>query len=60
MHPALDSVAHRPWPLPAGPWVMVQVWHDLLFAHWPIAFESLRPLVPPQLNGIRLRFFESE
>jgi uncharacterized protein YqjF (DUF2071 family) len=49
MHPALESVAHRPWPVPAGPWVMVQVWHDLLFAHWPIAFESLRPLVPPQL-----------
>jgi len=37
-------VAHRPWPVPAGPWVMVQVWHDLLFAHWPIAFESLQPL----------------
>ena len=50
MHPALESVAHRPWPVPAGPWVMVQVWHDLLFAHWPIAFESLRPLVPPQLQ----------
>lgn len=49
MHPALESVAHRPWPVPAGPWVMVQVWHDLLFAHWPVAFESLRPLVPPQL-----------
>jgi len=29
---------------------MVQVWHDLLFAHWPIAFESLRPLVSPQLH----------
>lgn len=29
---------------------MVQVWHDLLFAHWPIAFESLRGLVPPQLD----------
>jgi uncharacterized protein len=50
MHPALESVAHRPWPVPAGPWVMVQVWHDLLFAHWPIVFESLRPLVPPQLH----------
>jgi len=51
MHPALESVAHRPWPVPAGPWVMVQVWHDLLFAHWPIAFESLRPLVPAQLQS---------
>lgn len=29
---------------------MGQVWHDLLFAHWPVTFESLRPLVPPQLH----------
>ena len=29
---------------------MVQVWHDLLFAHWPIAFESLQSVVPPQLH----------
>lgn len=27
---------------------MVQTWHDLLFAHWPIAPEKLRPLVPPE------------
>jgi uncharacterized protein len=49
MHPALRCVAHRPWPLPSGPWVMVQTWHDLLFAHWPIALAALRPVVPPQL-----------
>ena len=36
---------------------MAQVWHDLLFAHWPVAFESLRPLVPPQLA---LERFESQ
>jgi uncharacterized protein len=29
---------------------MAQVWHDLLFAHWAIAFEMLRPLVPAQLH----------
>ena len=28
---------------------MAQTWHDLLFAHWPIAAEILRPLVPPEL-----------
>jgi uncharacterized protein YqjF (DUF2071 family) len=28
---------------------MVQIWNDLLFAHWPVAPELLRPLVPPQL-----------
>lgn len=51
MSPAeiLEHTAHRPWPLPRGPWIGVQVWHDLLFAHWPISAEQLRPLVPPQL-----------
>lgn len=50
MHPALHSVSHRPWPLPTGPWVLAQTWHDLLFAHWPIPIEVMRPLVPPQLE----------
>ncbi len=49
MHPALDSVSHRPWPLPGGLWVMAQAWHDLLFAHWPVEAEFLRALVPAQL-----------
>lgn len=39
--------AHRPWPMPRGPWVLRQTWHDLLFAHWPVAVSSLRHLVPP-------------
>ena len=30
------QVFHRPWPLPNGPWIMTQSWHDLLFAHWPV------------------------
>jgi uncharacterized protein len=50
MHPALRSVTHRPWPLPVGPWVMTQTWHDLLFAHWPIAVDFMRSLVPGQLE----------
>lgn len=33
-----------------GQWVMKQEWHDVLFAHWAIAQETLRPLVPPQLE----------
>lgn len=28
---------------------MAQTWHDLLFAHWPLPPEALRPLVPRQL-----------
>jgi len=49
VHPALKSVAHRPWPLPAGPWVMAQTWHDLLFAHWPVETQAVRRLVPAEL-----------
>jgi hypothetical protein len=50
MHPALLAVGHRPWPLPFGPWVMMQTWHDLLFAHWPISAATMRELVPSQLE----------
>jgi uncharacterized protein YqjF (DUF2071 family) len=28
---------------------MTQTWHDLLFAHWPLPPQVLRPLVPAQL-----------
>src|SRR5262245_30294179 len=45
----LREAGHRPWPLPRGPWVMTQTWHDLLFAHWPVDFDALRTRVPPQL-----------
>ncbi len=45
----LQAIDHRPWPLPAGPWIMTQTWHELLFAHWPIKPSELRPFVPPSL-----------
>jgi uncharacterized protein YqjF (DUF2071 family) len=47
---ALRYVAHRPWPLPSDPWVMKQIWHDLLFAHWPLPPDKMRPHIPPQLT----------
>ncbi|HXI56342.1 MAG TPA: DUF2071 domain-containing protein [Polyangia bacterium] len=50
MHPAFARTDHRPWPLPTGPWVGRQTWHDLLFAHWPVPAARLRPLVPPSLE----------
>jgi uncharacterized protein YqjF (DUF2071 family) len=50
MTAVLQEVTDRPWPLPAGPWVMAQTWHDLLFAHWPAETAALRPLLPPQLQ----------
>lgn len=49
MHPLLKVVDHRPWPLPEGRGVMHQTWNDLLFAHWPVAPATLRPLVPSAL-----------
>ena len=42
----VKEIAHRPWPLPATPWIMRQSWHDLLFAHWPIDPAALRAVVP--------------
>lgn len=50
MDEILKHTEHRPWPLPRGPWIMRQVWHDLLFAHWPVAMEELRALIPAQLE----------
>lgn len=44
------SVGHRPWPLPSMPWIMFQSWRRLLFAHWRISTDALRPLVPKELE----------
>ena len=38
----LAETAHRPWPLPARPWLMGQTWVDLLFAHWPVPAEVMQ------------------
>src|SRR3954451_7648725 len=35
---------------PPGPWFMTQTWHNLLFAHWPVTPELLRPLVLEALD----------
>lgn len=50
MHPLLAQTGHRPIPLPNKPWIMVQNWHDLLFAHWEIPAEQIRRLVPANLE----------
>jgi uncharacterized protein len=46
----LRETAHRPWPLPEGPWFMGQTWTNVLFAHWRVPIESLEKVVPAQLN----------
>lgn len=37
-------------PPAANAWVMRQTWSKLLFAHWPVPPELLRPLIPPALE----------
>lgn len=49
-HPSLAHTDHRPWPLPNGRWTWRQSWRDLLFAHWPVPAEAIRPLVPAALT----------
>lgn len=49
MHELLEETEHRPWPVPDAPWIMEQKWRDLLFAHWPYAFDEVRALVPAEL-----------
>jgi uncharacterized protein YqjF (DUF2071 family) len=46
---ATREIAHRPWPLPDGPWIMGQTWEQLLFAHWPVDPALLRRAVPMQI-----------
>ena len=46
----LSAVSHREYPIATGPWVMSQVWLELLFAHWPIQPDVLRSLIPPMFE----------
>ena len=59
MKPAtiLETSGHRTWPPPAVPWAMAQVWHELLFAHWPVPAEMLRSRLP---SGLTLDTYEGE
>jgi hypothetical protein len=50
MQPSLEAAAHRPFPLPVGPWTIEFTWHDLLFLHWPAEAAALRRLVPESLE----------
>jgi uncharacterized protein YqjF (DUF2071 family) len=45
----LSELDYRPWPIPKRPWIMVQVWRDLLFTHWSLSPAAIRRLVPEHL-----------
>lgn len=47
--------SHRPWPRPETRPVGSMRWLDLLFAHWPLPPEVLRPHLP---EGLELDTFE--
>jgi uncharacterized protein len=46
----LSRTEHRPYPVPTGLWALFMSWHDLLFMHWPVPENALRPLIPSTLS----------
>ncbi|MBD3921878.1 DUF2071 domain-containing protein [Paenibacillus sp. PR3] len=50
-------VDHRPWPVPSGPWLMRQIWSQLLFAHWPVKADQLRSIIP---RGLELDLYKGQ
>ena len=47
--PIRSSFSHIPFALPRHPWIMRQSWHELMFLHWPVPVDMLRPLLPSGL-----------
>ncbi|WP_028393328.1 YqjF family protein [Bacillus cihuensis] len=50
MHDEFMQLDHRPFPLPSLPWLLSQVWEDLLFIHYPMDPNVLRNYVPLELE----------
>lgn len=46
----IEHTDHRSWPIPSQKWIMRQGWHELLFVHWPVPVETVRPWVPAELE----------
>lgn len=46
----LNETEHRPWELPASPWAMQMIWHDLAFLHWPVDANLLQRFLPADLE----------
>jgi uncharacterized protein YqjF (DUF2071 family) len=46
----LSRTGHRPYPIPTDPWALFMSWHDLLFMHWPVPENALRPWIPSALS----------
>lgn len=46
----IEQTSHRPWPPPQTPWVLYMRWHEVLFLHWPVSPELIRPLIPAEIE----------
>ena len=53
----LNQTGHRPYPLSDKPWALHMRWLNLLFMHWTVPAERLRPLIPP---GLELDTFDAQ
>lgn len=56
-HPSLVETDHRPSALPEKPWIMRQVWRDLLFLHWPVDPDVLQSTLP---DGLEVDTYEGK
>jgi uncharacterized protein len=45
-----EHTSHRPYPIPSSPWIMKQVWLDLLFMHYKVSPDDIRKKIPKQLE----------
>lgn len=46
----LSEVKHRTFDIPSESWAYYQEWNRALFLHWKVPYDSIRKLVPEQLN----------
>lgn len=53
----LEQVAHRPYPLPARPYVMHMRWSELAFLHWRVEAAHLQAMLP---HGLELDCYENQ
>ncbi|HEY6963054.1 MAG TPA: DUF2071 domain-containing protein [Gaiellaceae bacterium] len=45
-----NDSAHRPWPMPEGPWANAQSWVDLAFLHWRVDADEIAKLIGPTVE----------
>jgi uncharacterized protein len=54
---SMDERGRATAPRRKGGWIMLQPWHDVLFAHWPLAAGALRARLPV---GLELDLYDGQ